>query len=111
MITPFAVAARPAQPPPAPEREPAYLAFIRQQPCAVPGCRAGFIQAAHTGGRGLSQKADDRRAIPLCHFHHQTAPKAYHKSRRQFEIHYHVDVEALIRELQDWYMAERAIAS
>jgi len=97
--------------PGAPLRDPAYLAWIRSQPCAVKTCRATFIEAAHTGNRGLSQKASDRDAIPLCHKHHMTAPNAYHRGRRAFERAYRLNIPALIRELNEWYNVERITAA
>lgn len=34
-------------------------------------CSPGAVDAHHAGtSRGMSQKADDRTCIPLCHFHH-----------------------------------------
>jgi hypothetical protein len=90
---------RPAQP----LKDPAYLAFIRAQPCSVPDCRATFIEAAHIGSRGLSQKSSDRDAIPLCHFHHQPAPNAYHKSKHRFERACCLNLAAIIRELNRIY--------
>jgi hypothetical protein len=93
-----------------PTRDPKYLAWIRTQPCAVQNCRACFVEAAHTGDRGLTQKASDREAIPLCHFHHRSAPTAYHKGRRAFERAYNLDIPALIQELNQWYEVERSTA-
>lgn len=57
-----------------------YLAWLRACPCALSGkdpCN-GPIEAHHnTHGvgaekRGMSQKTDDRRAFPLCLWHHRT---------------------------------------
>ncbi len=52
-----------------PVRNPKWLAFIRTLACCVCGATRG-IHAAHTGPRGLGQKADDCTAIPLCWRHH-----------------------------------------
>lgn len=49
-----------------------YLEWVRRQRCVAPsgGC-TGPVQAHHAGlDRGLSQKAHDRTAIPLCLGHH-----------------------------------------
>lgn len=65
------------------QREPrqhdkAYLAWLRQQPCAI--CRDNTAtEAAHLrvgsiehGKKpaGLQEKSSDRWAVPLCHRHH-----------------------------------------
>jgi hypothetical protein len=89
------------------EADPAYLSFIRQQPCTVKGCKSRFQEAAHTGDRALGRKASDRRAIPLCPYHHRTGPKSFHTlGRRAFEAFHSLDIEALIKELNDWYEME-----
>ena len=94
------------------DRDPAYLAWIRTQPCATPDCRAGFVEAAHTGDRALGRKANDRNCIPLCLFHHQTGPQSYHRlGRRRFEAVHKLDINALVRELNAWYDSKRAKAS
>ncbi len=48
-----------------PVRDPAYRRFIRSLPCAACG-KSRFIECAHTGPHGLSQKASDLDCIPLC---------------------------------------------
>lgn len=62
-------------------REPAFLAFLRRQPCSVRqlsglGCE-GPIQAAHIRSHkpgelptGMGRKPDDRRCTSLCAKHH-----------------------------------------
>jgi hypothetical protein len=77
-----------------PVKDSKYLAWIRTLPCAI--CRRKS-EAAHTGGRGLSQKASDRRAIPLCALHHAD----YHRGRKRFEKTYQLDIEALILKLNE----------
>lgn len=61
-----------------PGSNPKYLAWLREQPCAVKKyplpratpCR-GIVEAHHhTGGRGRGQKSNDLRAFPLCKRHH-----------------------------------------
>ena len=61
-----------------PTRNPRLLAFIRTLPCCVCGSMRN-VEAAHTGPRGLAQKADDSTAIPLCNEHHDR--------RRPLSIH------------------------
>jgi hypothetical protein len=90
------------------EADPKYLAFIRQQPCTIKGCKSRFQEAAHTGDRALGRKANDRNTIPLCLFHHQTGNQSYHRlGRRNFETVHKLDIAALILELNAWYEAER----
>ncbi len=74
--------------PPAPKRDPKYLAFLRELACAV--CYRNSTdrdktEAAHTGNRGraTSQKADDHDAIPLCNRDHRTGPFSYHSFERE----------------------------
>jgi len=80
-----------------PVADPLYRAWIRRLPCAVCSRMRG-VECAHTGDRGLSQKASDRRSIPLCSPHH----KEYHRiGRRKFEASYKLDIEALIGKLNE----------
>ncbi len=69
-----------------PERDAKYLAWIRTLPCAACG-RHAPSEAAHTGDDGgMSQKASDYSAIPLCPGCHRTGRFAYHRlSRAAFE--------------------------
>lgn len=61
-----------------PERDWRYLKFIRQFPCV--GCGSTrYIEAMHTGSRGLGQKAADRDALPGCPKCHRTGLEALHK--------------------------------
>ncbi|WP_299830732.1 Ref family recombination enhancement nuclease [uncultured Roseobacter sp.] len=57
------------------EKDPAYLAMVRQLPCCI--CdNFGMIQSSPTeahhvkSGRFSFAKTPDRQAIPLCHSHH-----------------------------------------
>jgi len=75
-----------------PTRDPLYLAWIRSLACVV--ChRTRNIDAAHTGDHGISQKASDRRAIPLCRVHHDEYGRI---GRRRFEQTHSLNIEALI---------------
>jgi hypothetical protein len=86
-----------------PVRDRKYLAWVRTQPCAVCGSWR-WVESAHTGPRGLSQKADDRQAIPLCRVHHQRGNLSLHKlGPVRFARLYHLDVAELIGELQEMY--------
>ena len=82
-----------------PARNPQYLRWIRTLPCSVCGTTR-YVEAAHTGPRGLSQKSSDTSAIPLCPQHHRTGHDSYHKlgPRRFSELH-HLDIPALVARL------------
>jgi hypothetical protein len=64
-----------------PSRNPAYLRFIRRQPCCVCGKSWG-VEASHTGPHGLGQKSPDESCIPLCWIHHRTGRDSYHNLGR-----------------------------
>lgn len=81
-----------------PVKDPSHLAYVRTLPCVVPGCKNRKIEAMHTGGRGLSQKSSDKRAIPGCADHHHV----YHKiGRRRFEEQYGIDIERIIQRITE----------
>jgi hypothetical protein len=85
-----------------PDRDAAYLAWIRTLCCAVCGRPFG-VEAAHTsvlGPRGLGQKSSDYSAIPLCLGHHRGDADSYHSlgERKFAEIHA-VDIGELVGRL------------
>ena len=62
------------------------------------------MEAAHFGPRGLGQKADDRRTLPLCPKHHRTGNDSYHKmGPAKFAQHHCLDVNALISILNKFF--------
>ena len=82
-----------------PARNPQYLRWIRTLPCAVCGTTR-FVEAAHTGPRGLSQKSPDTSAIPLCARHHRTDYDAYHGlGPREFSEIHHLNIPGLVARL------------
>jgi len=54
------------------DEDPKHLDFIRSQPCALhgPECQGSIAPHHATFGRGLSQRAHDHCAMPLCFKHH-----------------------------------------
>lgn len=75
-----------------------HLAYVRKQPCCIPNCRRGNIEAAHIRMRradmskdvGMGEKPHDMYTVPLCNHHHQSGPQAQHKITEQrfwFELH------------------------
>jgi len=86
-----------------PERNPAYLAFIRKLPCSV-CCKTWGIEAAHFGSHGISQRASDLNTLPLCRACHRTGPHAYHKlGPREFAAFHKIEPAALIAQLNQFW--------
>jgi hypothetical protein len=86
-----------------PIRNPRFLAFIRRFPCIV--CAATqMIEACHFGKHGISQKASDEDALPLCHECHMTRKNSYHRlGPVQFALLNDLDVPALQSLFQGWW--------
>jgi len=72
-------------------RDPAYLAWLRRQPCVICGTtkrieaahvRAGY-SAAGWAPTGMMQKPDDARAVSLCAAHHREGPDAQHRANER----------------------------
>jgi hypothetical protein len=75
-------------------QNPKYLAFVRCFACilsglqskkdSVPHSCSGKIEAAHTGRRGLKQKAADETALPMCTNGHRTGKFSHHRLGKNF---------------------------
>jgi hypothetical protein len=79
-----------------PWRDSKYLRWIRTLPCVVCGSTR-YIEAAHTGPHGISQKSPDSSAIPLCIIHHRTANDSYHKlGPRRFAAVHSLDIGEIV---------------
>lgn len=88
-----------------------YLAWIRTLPCAV--CGAQPSEAAHTGSDGgISMKASDYSAIPLCSHCHRMSSDSYHAlGRDEFEERHGLDLAAIRRRLNRlWFDPENRVA-
>lgn len=95
------------------KKDPAYLKWLHTLKCVA--CSGGEIivhqgfsviqiQAHHAGTRGLSQRASDRTAIPLCRYHHdRTSPTSVHTLGKVFWNLYGLDKQDLIRRLNEQY--------
>jgi hypothetical protein len=90
-----------------------YLEWLHSLPCVV--CeRLGLTQksrteAAHTGVRGLRQKASDLEAIPLCGVeHHRLGRHSHHVLGKRFFEYHGIDRDALVRSLQQQFYSEAA---
>jgi len=76
-----------------------YMLWIKTLPCAV--CGRNGAEAAHTGARGLGQKAPDEQCIPLCPDHHRHRRDALDVAGpRRFEEIHGIDIKALVVRLQ-----------
>lgn len=69
-----------AKPRRGPVVDPSHLAFVRTLPCAACGRRPPSEPHHERAGRGLGQKSDDDRAIPIC----RTCHDAEHDGRGHF---------------------------
>jgi hypothetical protein len=99
MIQPlFGLIAKPIYQRDKPERNPAYLRFIRRFPCIGCGTTRG-IEAMHSGPHGLSQKASDLTALPGCHECH----REYDKNPRWFLEKRQLDREELVGMFNRWW--------
>jgi hypothetical protein len=96
-----------------PRRESGYLQWLRTLPCVV--CSlwgfsikgySGWIETAHVGQRGMSQKCPDREALPLCVWHHRMGPHAVHVLGRNFWSFWKLDRYALIAAHQQQFKKE-----
>lgn len=108
---------RPGKPRRGRVRDPKYLAWLREQWCAIcefrPGSEAGtgHIEAAHVGERGLGQKSDDRAAIPLCVRHHRTGADSHHVLGKKFWAHHRLDRDLLVAACNAEFEAQRSVAA
>jgi len=66
-----------------PARDPAYLAWLRKQPCLVCGRRRGV--EAHHLDPNMGRRGPDHRTVPLCPEHHRDGAQAIHRiGKRRF---------------------------
>ena len=97
---------RPGKPQP-PERNPAYLKWLTRFPCFACGEDRRPRDAAHFGAHGLSTKASDMDALPLCRACHQQ----FHASSRRFYLSVgfeHVQsMQTYFRNVWGWEQAGR----
>lgn len=64
-------------------------------------------EAAHMGPHGISQKAGDDTAIPLCGIaHHREGRESAHKLGRRFSEYHQLDIQEFQRELRAEYAGE-----
>ena len=77
---------------------PAYLAWLRAQPCMIcrPPRTCGIVEAAHVGERGLGQKCPDIEAVPLGAGHHRLYRDAHHVIGRKFWQHHGFERDTMI---------------
>lgn len=76
-----------------------YMLWVKTLPCAV--CGRNNSEAAHTGRRGLGQKAPDEQTIPLCPRHHRDYKDALDVAGPvRFQQIHGIDIKALVGRLQ-----------
>jgi hypothetical protein len=80
--------------------DPAYRAWIHEQPCIVHDGKCGrWVEQHHVG-----RPRNDRRSVPLCRALHRDGPQAVHViGRRPFEQRFGISFEAAIAGLNDEY--------
>jgi hypothetical protein len=90
----------------APDRDKAYLDFVRGQVCATWGHDCGGVtEAAHVFVLGKSIKASDYFTIPLCTVHHRESHDA---GILTFQLNHGVNVwEVAARLLVSWIRRQR----
>jgi hypothetical protein len=93
------------------QRDFAYLAWVTAQQCIV--CEKAHAPqltrtyAHHAGARGLSQRASDHTAIPLCWRHHDRGSSlSIHALGKKFWVVYALDRGVVIAELRERYLLE-----
>lgn len=91
-------------------KDKAYLEFIAGLPCACCELSSGLqttrTECAHIGDRGLSQRAPDITAVPLCVPHHREGRMSAHVLGKRFWEHWGIDRDGIIAELQRRYAEE-----
>ena len=74
--------------------DPERLARVAMLPCAV--CGHWPVDVHHLRANvGTGQRAGDDETIPLCKFHHQTGPLAFHNGPKIFQALYGTEMELL----------------
>lgn len=97
---------RPGKPQP-PERSAEYLRWLKRFPCIACGEARKPRDAAHFGSHGISTKASDFDALPLCRACHSEQ----HKSSRRFlwkiGLEHISNMQTYFRNLWAWEQAGR----
>lgn len=91
-------------------QNPQFVKFVHTKPCILTGLRvigplgtlihvhicSGKLEAAHTGRRGLKQKAADETALPMCTNGHRTGQYSHHRIGNRFWEVWGIDKSKLI---------------
>lgn len=86
-------------------RDMDYMAWVKTLPCLACGAKAPS-EAAHTGPRGLGQKAPDSQVIPLCAEDHRTGRNALDRiGPAAFQKMYSIDFAGVVADLNRRYGA------
>ena len=97
------------------QKNPAYLAYIRTQPCCICG-KAAPSHAAHVrsgypeaGWRptGMGEKPDDWRTLPLCAYDHLYGPQSQHRANeRKWWASHGLYPPALVEGFRQGYLSD-----
>ncbi len=79
------------------KKAPKHLQRVRELGCILCGSPASAHHIRH--GQGMSQKADDREAIPLCYSHHQGPQGIHHLGTKAWEKLYGTEEDLLKKTL------------
>lgn len=72
-------------------RSPAYLDFIRTKPCLVCGNTATIAHHEPMGQAGMSIKAPDSQAVPLCNrYHRERHDKGFNTFWASVDVKMHI---------------------
>jgi len=96
-------------------KDKAYLAWLHTLPCVIHHggllrCKYDSLisEVAHLGSHGISQKAPDLQAVPMCRFHHQSGQHSIHRlGPEAFWTLHGLDPDAIIARLNAEYEAQR----
>ncbi len=79
-------------------RDPKHLAWVRRQPCCVPGCQRTQIESHHirtAANSGTGLKPPDTATVPLCAVHHL---QGHSLGWRTFQQAHGIDLTAIAAE-------------
>lgn len=90
-----------------PERSRKYLDWLKRFPCIACGTDRKPRDPAHIGMHGLSQKASDFDALPLCRACHQLQHASSRRFYAKLGFEHIRDLQIYFRNLWAWEQAGR----
>ena len=85
-------------PKPVTDKDPAYLRFIRKQPCVITGRTP--CEAHHTQTGGIGMKGSDYSALPLHHSEHQRCHQVGSETFWRYDVKQLI-IDHLIKYIKD----------